>query len=208
MSFYTKYSICMVCTLTAFFIAAFLLGNYIRANGYDVEAAEIEETATGTIKVTQKIIPSTNTKEDEQIREFINQYYDISLSSEKQEYVFALCDKYSVPRELVLAVMCAESNYENNRISDNGDWGIMQINTVNHEWLKAELGVTDFLDFYDNVHCGVYMLSAYYHKYADVNKITMCYRYGESGAKEMWEMGVYETEYTKQIIRNIAALKY
>lgn len=210
MSFNAKYSICMACTLTVFFIAAFILGSYIRANGYDVNEAVIKETTIGTLEVKQKILPETEiTKEkDNETSSENGRYFEISLSEEKQDYVFDLCQKYSVPSELVFAVMCAESNYNEGQVSYSGDWGIMQINSVNHEWLKEELGVSDFLDFYDNVHCGVYMLSDYYHKYADINKITMCYRYGEAGAKEMWNNGIYETDYTKEIIRTIAELNY
>ena len=52
------------------------------------------------------------------------------------------------------------------------------------------------------------MLSHYYHLYTDFNKIAMCYRYGENGAKEMWDKDIYETDYTRQIVRTIATLTY
>lgn len=207
LSFNIKYSICMACTLTVFFIAAFILGNFIRANGYDVAVTEVKETTNATVEVTQRLITDTAVPKESLPTEE-SYYYNIALSEEKQEYVFSLCEEYSVPVNLVLAVMSIESNYTNEQVSSSGDWGIMQINSINHEWLKEELGVCDFLDFYDNVRCGVYMLSQYYHKYANINQIAMCYRYGETGAKEMWDNGINETEYTKKIIQAIATLSY
>ena len=210
LNFYTKYSVCMACTLTVFFIAAFILGSLIRANGYEIEAVKEEEGTIGTLESVEKIVLTEQKNEPVQAVEETEGkiYYDIPLSQEKQDYIFSLCEEYSLPADLVLAVMKAESNFTDGEISENNDWGIMQINSVNHEWLKKELGVSDILDFYDNTLCGVYMLSDYYHKYADINKIAMCYRYGEAGALKMWEQGIYETEYTGQIIRNIASLRY
>jgi enolase len=67
-------------------------------------------------------------------------YYDIPLSDGQQDYVFEKCEEYDVPCELVLAVMEAESTYTEDRISANGDYGIMQINEINHPQLTAELG--------------------------------------------------------------------
>ena len=134
-------------------------------------------------------------------------YYDIPLSEEQQDTVFSYCSYYDVPCELVFAVMKVESNFNASEISQTDDFGIMQINSVNHEWLKRELGVNDLLDFSQNVKAGTFLLSEYYHKYPDVNKIVMCYRYGEHRAIEYWENGTTETQYTEAIICAIASIK-
>ena len=77
--------------------------------------------------------------------------YDIPISPELQEYTYNRCQELGlvspgVDYQTVLALMSKESGYTEDAVSGTGDYGIMQINTVNHEWLREELGITDFLD--------------------------------------------------------------
>lgn len=134
-------------------------------------------------------------------------YYDVKLSIAEQNTVFDYCEMYDVPAELVFGIMSVESEFVSSSLSSTLDYGIMQINSSNHKWLSEELGVTDFFDYEQNVLCGVYMLSEYYHKYADVEKIAMCYHYGESGAVDLWEKGITSSDYTSAVVQAIAQLK-
>lgn len=134
-------------------------------------------------------------------------YYDVELSVSQQNTVFDYCEVYDVPAELIFGIMSVESSYTASAVSSTHDYGIMQINSSNHRWLQEELGITDFMDFEQNVLCGVYMLSEYYHKYADIEKIAMCYHYGENGAISLWEQGVTATDYTSAVVQAIACLK-
>src|SRR5690606_9641498 len=102
-------------------------------------------------------------------------YYDIPLSKELQEYTYKKCQESMVPYELVLAIMKVESNYKSDLISRTNDYGLMQINKVNHGWLKKKLGVTDFLDPKQSIDCGVYMLKELFDKYSDEHKVLMAY---------------------------------
>ena len=210
----TAYNIVLCCIIVVFFLSSYFLGSYFYASDKDI-ADPVEKQITFTLGKNNMSARPTEIdsipepKETEICSYTVSAYYyDLPLSDDRQDYVFEMCEKYDVPCELVLAVMGAESTYAEDRISANGDYGIMQINKVNHQQLTAELGVTDFMDFEQNVLCGVYMLSYYYHLYTDFNKIAMCYRYGENGAKEMWDKGIYETDYTRQIVRSIAMLEY
>ena len=72
--------------------------------------------------------------------------YDIPLSEELQVFTFNLCEEYGADYEMVLAIMDKESDYTASAISKCSDYGIMQINKINHKWLTEELEVTDFLD--------------------------------------------------------------
>ncbi len=211
----TAYNISLCCILVVFFVASYFLGSLIHASDKDIPVLPEQKEITFSVSKNsmntkpEEIENITEPKETEVPSLSVSAYYyDIPLSDEKQDYVFEKCEEYDVPCELVLAVMGTESTYTEEQISRNGDYGIMQINKVNHPQLTAELGVTDFMDFEQNVLCGVYMLSHYYHLYTDFNKIAMCYRYGENGAKEMWDKGIYETDYTRQIVRTIATLTY
>ena len=212
MKFNTVYNICLSCILLVFFLVAYVLGTIICAKeeSNDAIAAPQQSNEIEEYYDTQSSEEKNLSQAEESVFEesVEPKYYDIELSDGEQDYVFELCTEYGVPCELVLAVMNMESNYEAGQVSENSDWGVMQINEINHDMLRDRLGVTDFLDFKQNVLCGVYMLSEYYHKYADINKITMCYRYGESGAQAMWEKGITSTDYSAGVVRNIAALKY
>ena len=74
----------------------------------------------------------------------------------------------------------------------------MQINTVNHEWLQEKLGITDFLDPYQNTRSGIYILRTLFEKYQDTAKVLMAYNMGEDGAKKLWDKGIYDTSTHKK----------
>ncbi len=210
----TIYNISLCCIIVIFFLASYFLGSYFYRTDRDMEPTpEKEITFTLSkqgIETQPAEVRAVSEPRETEICSYTDSayYYDIPLSDGMQDYVFDKCEEYDVPCELVFAVMGAESGYASDRVSDNGDYGIMQINSVNHPQLTKELGVTDFLDFEQNVLCGVYMLSHYYHLYTDFNRIAMCYRYGESGAEAMWDSGIRETDYTRKIVRTIATLTY
>lgn len=124
--------------------------------------------------------------------------YDIPLSEELQEYTYETCEKYLVGNyyDLVLAVMWQESTFDASTISKTNDYGLMQINKVNHKWLREKLSITDFLDPQQNIEAGVFMLSSYLLKYENVNRALMSYNMGEGGARKRWKQGIHTTNYT------------
>jgi len=62
--------------------------------------------------------------------------YDVPLSEELQHYTQDLCKQYNVSFPLVLAIMTKESTFRPDVVSGTDDYGIMQINSCNHEWLE------------------------------------------------------------------------
>lgn len=126
--------------------------------------------------------------------------YDVPLDPSLLDYIRQLCEESGLPITLVLAVIEAESGYRADVISRTSDYGLMQINAVCHGWLAETLGVTDFLDPYDNIRAGVYILSDYYNRYGYVSGTLVCYNMGEAGAKALFEAGVYETDYSRRVM--------
>lgn len=130
-------------------------------------------------------------------------YLDVPLNEDLQDYIYTLCCAYNTDEmyELVYAVIKRESQFDAAAISPTNDYGLMQINIGNHSWLSSELGIVDFLDPYENVHAGVYMLSSLIHKY-DYNlpDALMAYNMGEKNARKLWGRGVHTTPYTEQIL--------
>ena len=130
-------------------------------------------------------------------------YLDVPLDKDLQSYIWSLCYNYDIVDyyELIYAVIEVESNFNPLDISETNDYGLMQINVVNHEHLADVLGVTDFLDPYQNVHCGVYLLSLLLHKYS-VDDALMAYNMGEYGASKLWSRGIHTTAYVNAVMED------
>ena len=125
---------------------------------------------------------------------------DVPLDRFLQEYLNGLCEENGVPFTLALAVIEAESSYIPWTISDSDDYGLMQINTVCHDWLAETLGITDFLNPYQNVRAGIYILSGYLEKYGYESAALMAYNMGEAAAKRCWDSGIYSTDYSERVL--------
>lgn len=135
------------------------------------------------------------------------QLYNIPLSESEQSVVERCCLEFDVPEKLVLGIIGVESGYKNCGISSTDDWGIMQINRSNHQWLTETLGVSDFLDYAQNVRAGSYMLSRYWKKYCNFVKAAMCYKYGDAGAQIKWESGIVSDAYTDKFNQIVGGLE-
>ena len=127
--------------------------------------------------------------------------YHVPLDADLQQYTAEMCDLYEVPLELAYAVMQVESGYTVSATSSTGDYGLMQINSINSEWLSEKIGVTDLTDPYQNIRSGVFILSDLYGKYGDWHKALICYNYGEGGAREhVFSKGYTTTSYSRTVM--------
>lgn len=122
------------------------------------------------------------------------------MPQEEQEFVFYLCSGYNMDFTLVMALIEHESHFDPAAISKTNDYGYMQINVQNHEWLTETLGVTDYTDPYQNIRAGVFVLRKLFERYQDVELVLMAYNMGENGAGRLWDKGVFRTDYTQEIL--------
>ena len=128
-------------------------------------------------------------------------YYDCPLSHDLQDYIRQLCETENVPMGLVIAMIDKESTFRASVVSATDDYGLMQINVINHEWLSKQYGITDFLDPYQNVFCGIKILSGHLENYdGDLSRALMAYNMGAGGARRLWNQGIYSTSYTTYIL--------
>lgn len=123
-----------------------------------------------------------------------------NLSEEYQEFTYYLCVGYNLDFTLVMALIECESSYRTDVISNSNDYGLMQINKVNHDWLTETIGVTDYLDPYQNIRGGCFILRKLFEKYQDAELVLMAYNLGETGASRLWQNGVFSTPYTEKIL--------
>lgn len=76
---------------------------------------------------------------------------DCKMPEEQQEFTYYLCTGYNIDFTLVMALIQNESSFDPSVVSATHDYGYMQINEMNHQWLTDTLGVTDFTDPYQNI---------------------------------------------------------
>lgn len=125
-------------------------------------------------------------------------YYDVPLSHELQDYIRG--NGYGLDLALVLAVIEVESDYTSDVISETNDWGLMQINAVNHQWLAEQYGLTDMLDARQNLDAGIIILNDCINNSPNMHGALTAYNRGLGGANELWERGIYETEYSRKVL--------
>lgn len=127
-------------------------------------------------------------------------YYNVPLSHSLQRFIYEVCADENVPVSLVIAMIDHESKFNPEVVSATDDYGLMQINSINHEQLEEQYRAADMLDPYQNVFCGIKVLGSYIKKYDDLSYALMAYNMGEYGAKKAWESGVKFTSYSDSVL--------
>ncbi len=153
-----------------------------------IPAAPVQPTPTAQIAQPPVETPESTAAEDKP------PIYDVPLSDELQAFMYEACETSGVPFELALALMGNESGYRADVISRTNDYGLMQINVCNHEWLTEQIGVEDFLDPEENIRAGLHILSLFCEKYDDAHHVLMAYNMGESGAQKLWNLSILVSE--------------
>ncbi len=145
--------------------------------------------------ITYRVCASVKTDEPAKV------YRDIPLSHELQDIADNSCKMYQVPQNVLYAVMKVESGYKVD--AQNGScYGLMQIHTINMEYLSSNIGTTDLTDPEQNIQAGAFILGGYLEKYSLTDSL-MAYNLGEGGAKRLWKQGIHETGYTKKVLESI-----
>ena len=128
-------------------------------------------------------------------------FYNISLSEELEDYTLEVCKEFEFEKpEIIFALMEKESSFNTEAISFTSDYGLMQISPINLGWLNTQLGTTDLMDPRQNIRAGVFMLDQLMDKYQNSHMALMAYNLGEHGALEYWNAGIFQSEYSQQIL--------
>ncbi len=126
---------------------------------------------------------------------------NIPLEAELQKYIYDMSTSLGIDYDLVLTIIEVESGFDEKIVSKTGDYGLMQINKMNHGWLNAKFGGLDFLYSYDNVFAGIIMLNQLKKECGDdVHKMLTAYNKGLSTANKLWAKGVRKTDYSKKVM--------
>ena len=128
-------------------------------------------------------------------------YLDVNLDKDTQSFIYSLCCNYDIAQyyELIFAIITVESNFNASTVSATNDYGLMQINKTNHNYLSSTLGITEFLDAHQDLHSGIFMIAPLLHKY-NVADALMVYNMGLGGASKLWQRGIHTTQYTEKVL--------
>ena len=126
---------------------------------------------------------------------------DIKLKPELQRFTYNMCEAYNLDYSLILAQMFTESSYQPDLISKTHDYGLMQINRCNHKWLHDKLGVSNFLDPYQNIRAGTYIMRKLFERNRTTHLVLMSYNMGETSANELYAQGVTSSIYSQTIVK-------
>ena len=114
--------------------------------------------------------------------------------------MFYLSAGYDIDFTLVMAIIQQESSFQTDVISNSNDYGLMQINEMNHPYLTEQLGVTDFTEPHNNIRSGMFILRKLFEKYESPEKVLMAYNMGEYGASILWNQGIFESNYSRKVL--------
>lgn len=132
---------------------------------------------------------------------------DVPLEKSLQKDIFYLAHSYDLEFTFVMGLIQQESGFNPSIVSETKDWGLMQINEINHSWLKDTLKINNFLNPYQNIQAGMYMLSELFEKYQKPHAVLMAYNLGETGAKRLWKQKIHSTKYSRNILSNQKTFK-
>lgn len=174
------------------FVATTQLIDSVRLNRL-IDAVEAFEP------VVIKYVQQSEIEEPEAV--YIPPRINCPLDDETQQMILEKCEEYQIDFTFVMGLIHTESGFKSNIISSTDDYGLMQINKINHKWLSEKLGINDFLDPEQNVTAGLYILDYLFDKYEDPRQVLMAYNMGEGGAKKRWDNGHYTSGYAEKVLQ-------
>lgn len=187
-----KLAVIQAYAIIALFVLFGLIAGFIV--GRVTASPEVE-----TVTVTETVeVPTYNPEQLPEVGEIT--YYDVPLSHSLQRFIYEVCADENVPVALVMAMIDHESHFNPEVVSNTDDYGLMQINAINHEQLEEQYRAANMLDPYQNVFCGIKVIGSYIEKYEDLSYALMAYNMGEYGAKKAWESGTVVTSYSETIL--------
>ena len=118
-------------------------------------------------------------------------FFDVPLSDDLQKHIWNTALDFGIDPLLVYAICEEESLFRANAVSKTNDYGLMQINAINSEWLESHYGITDLLNPYQNIIAGCAILK-WTKSFTDgsLDQLLLFYGCGVGRGRELWAQGV------------------
>lgn len=126
------------------------------------------------------------------------------LSEELQEYGYNTCVAFGVEFYYphLICQMYQESGFRQSAVSPYGDYGLMQLKGIYHDYFKQLAGIpwADLInDPYANIYCGVALVAHYWNQCHDLNTTISAYNTGS--------VTIYNSAYVAQVRQHESALQ-
>lgn len=129
---------------------------------------------------------------------------DCPLPKKVQREIFHICEDATLSFELVMSLICEESGWDPECISDDGESvGLMQIQEKWHAELMDKTRCTDLTDPIQNVRVGTALLKRHFSTYQDPAWALMAYNGGQAYADRMIDQNK-TSAYAERILRRAA----
>lgn len=164
------------------------------------ESEPVETVAVETTEAVEPTIPVTT----EAVKTTL--YFDVPLSQDLQDHIFALCSERGIDPAIIIAMILQESSYNASAIGDSGNsLGLMQIQPRWNRERMNELNCHDLLDPYQNVTVGIDILADYLNQ-GSLEWSLMAYNGGPTYASNNISNGVL-SQYARNVMYNSSILE-
>ncbi len=186
--------------LTIAFVLTSMLAAGIFLIVYEPPKATAESPEKAVTKATETTKETTEPKEAASEDQSKKKYFDVPLTEQEQDRIFAECEKHNISPALVVALIERESKFDRNSLGDDGRaFGLMQIQAKWHLQRMLDLNCTDLLDPLQNITVGIDFLGELAEKNNSASWVLMAYNGGMSYANRKAEAGE-TSEYASSIM--------
>ena len=164
---------------------------------------EMIETQSAEIKEDNNIILTDTLVRYSNESSGFKYNHDIPLSEDIQKYAYNKCQESGIDYYIFLGLMRKESSFNPEAVSKTNDYGLCQINKINHNWMRKVFGSDwDPLNPYDSIDASIFMLSEYTKDYNcdNYHVLLMNYNMGHGNAVECFNSGIYSSKYSRAIM--------
>lgn len=128
-------------------------------------------------------------------------------STDLKRYTAEICNEYDVDYSLTVAVIYNESRFQSGLTHKNSngtiDYGLMQVNEVNFDFLHRTLGINSMKELLDDeigVRCGVALL-AYHKQFTESDSAALLrYQIGAGKYQQYLKNGRYTNKTHQQVL--------
>ena len=114
-----------------------------------------------------------------------------------EDYVLKYSKEYNVDKNLIFAIIKAESNFKNESISESNAKGLMQIMDLTANELAENLEIENEIDLFDeetNIKLGTYYISTLLKYYNNTYLALSAYNAGIGNVNKWIEEGIIERD--------------
>lgn len=127
----------------------------------------------------------------------------VPLTAEEQKSLWAACQEFSVPYTLALGVIDVETNFQNITGDGGNSKGYMQVQQRYHADTMKDLDVVDLMDPEGNFRVGLSFLAEMTDVTDTTDEALMAYNMGKAGAARLWQEGVHESAYSREVLERV-----